>query len=224
MFLVEDDPDVRAVIQRRFALESIQVIEFVDGESALAAFPADRPDLVVLDLLLPGMSGLTVLRELHRTTDVPVILLSGLDDEADRVSGLELGADDYVVKPFSPRELLARVRSVMRRYQRRREPESSKLVFDRLEIDLLAREVLVDGETVELTRREFDLLAFLAASPRQTFTRVQLLEHVWSSRAEWQDEATVTEHVHRLRQRLERGPGSPERISTVRGVGYRFEP
>jgi len=223
VFLIDDDASVRAVIERRFAAESIAVDEFGDGEAALAAFAEAQPDLVVLDLMLPGMGGLAVLAELRRASRVPVILLTGLGEEADRVAGLELGADDYVVKPFSPRELLARVRSVLRRTTGGGPSAGDRLRFPGLEIDLLAREVRIDGDLVQLTRREFDLLAFLASSPRQTFTRAQLLEHVWGSRADWQDEATVTEHVHRLRQRTE-GGASMRRIETVRGVGYRFQP
>jgi DNA-binding response OmpR family regulator len=223
VLLIEDDEAVRSVIQRRFTLETIVVSEVADGDEALDAFHRVRPDVVVLDLLLPGKGGLVVLRELRQASDVPVILLSGLGDEADRVAGLELGADDYVVKPFSPRELLARVRSVVRRYHAHPVGERQRLVHDGLVIDLGARDVFVDDEPVLLTRLEFDLLAYLAASPRQTFSRGQILEHVWGSRSEWQDEATVTEHVHRLRQRLG-GAGRPDRIMTVRGVGYRFEP
>jgi two-component system phosphate regulon response regulator PhoB len=224
LFLVDDDSAVRSVIERRFAAESIAVDEFADGESALAAFAIQPPDIVVLDLLLPGMGGLAVLAELRSSSNVPVILLSGLADEADRVSGLELGADDYVVKPFSPRELLARVRSVMRRFGPNPEPIATRVAYPGLEIDVLAREVLIDGESIELTRREFDLLAFFARSPRQTFSRAQLLEQVWGSSADWQDEATVTEHVHRLRQRIEKSPEAMRHIQTVRGVGYRFQP
>lgn len=224
MFLVEDDPSVRAVIRRRFEAESMIVCEFADGEGALAAFDSKPADIIVLDLMLPGLGGLAVLERLRANSDVPVILLTGLAEEADRVSGLELGADDYMVKPFSPRELLARVRSVMRRAEGPRDRSATRISLPGLEIDLLAREVFVEGAPVELTRREFDLLAFFARSPRQTFSRAQLLEHVWGSRVEWQEEATVTEHVHRLRQRIERGAGAPPRIQTVRGVGYRFQP
>jgi DNA-binding response OmpR family regulator len=177
---------------------------------------------VVLDLMLPSMDGLTVLRRIRGMATTPVILLTALGDEADRVLGLELGADDYVVKPFSPRELTARVASVLRRAGPATSAASRQ--FDGLQIDEVAREVPRDGRLVELTRREFDLLACLTRSPRRVFTRGQLLEQVWDSSPEWQDPATVTVHVGHLRQKIEDDPARPRRIVTVRGVGYRFEP
>jgi DNA-binding response OmpR family regulator len=163
-----------------------------------------------------------VLRRVREDNAVPVIVLSGMSDEADRIVGLELGADDYVVKPFSPRELVARVRSVLRRT--RGTASAGKVEFDDLLIDLTTREVWARGEMVELRRREFDLLAHLASSPRQVFTRDQLLLGVWEVEPEWQGAATVSEHVHRLRAKIEVDPAHPTRIVTVRGVGYRFEP
>ncbi len=149
-------------------------------------------------------------------------MLSGRSDEADRIIGLELGADDYVVKPFSPRELVARVRSVLRRTRGPR--RQTRLEFGELEVELTTREVWLRGESVELRRREFDLLAFLCVSPRQVFTREQLLRHVWDSEPEWQGVGTVSEHVHRLRAKIEDDAARPRRIVTVRGVGYRFTP
>jgi two-component system phosphate regulon response regulator PhoB len=176
----------------------------------------------VLDLGLPKVRGLDVLRQVRADTAVPVIVLSGRSDEADRIIGLELGADDYVVKPFSPRELVARVRSVLRRSRSAGLP--STLSFPGLDLDLSTREVRVRDHTVELRRREFDLLAFLCASPRQVFTREQLLRNVWDSEPEWQGIGTVSEHVHRLRAKVEIDPAKPCHILTVRGVGYRFVP
>jgi DNA-binding response OmpR family regulator len=176
----------------------------------------------VLDVMLPGASGLDILRS--RTTDaVPVILLTARVDEADRVLGLELGADDYVTKPFSPRELAARVRSVIRRAQSSPPPAES-IRHDGLEVDLRSRTVVIDGRQVALTAKEFDLLAFVAQAPRQVFSRAQLLQHVWDSSPDYQDPATVTVHVRRLRCKIEDNPDTPRWITTVWGVGYRFEP
>lgn len=224
VLVIDDDDAVRAQVCNRLAAEGMTVEGAPDGECGLQAARHHPPDLVVLDLVLPGMSGLQVLDRLRADRDVPVILLSALSDEADRVLGLEQGADDYIVKPFSSRELLARIRSVLRRAGAGDEaPET--LAFEPLVIDLDRRDVIVDGDPIELTRREFDLLAFLAGSPRRAFSRTQLLEHVWGSSPEWQNEATVTEHVHRLRTRLglDEHAGGPA-IRTKRGVGYAFEP
>jgi DNA-binding response OmpR family regulator len=176
----------------------------------------------VLDLGLPKVRGLDVLRQVRADHAVPVIVLSGRSDEADRIIGLELGADDYVVKPFSPRELVARVRSVLRRSGNGQ--HATALSFPELVLDLATREVRVRDEHVDLRRREFDLLAFLCSSPRQVFTREQLLRQVWDSEPEWQGVGTVSEHVHRLRAKVEIDPARPSRIVTVRGVGYRFVP
>jgi DNA-binding response OmpR family regulator len=157
-------------------------------------------------------------------SDIPVIMLTARAEESDRVAGLELGADDYVVKPFSPRELAARVNGVLRRTNGRQPDLPSPIVYDNLTIDPMSREVVLDGKVVEMTPKEFDVLAFLAASPRQVFSRAQLLESVWQSSPEWQDPATVTVHVRRIRNKIEADPEHPRWISTVWGVGYRFEP
>jgi DNA-binding response OmpR family regulator len=181
-----------------------------------------RPDIVVLDVMLPGLSGLDVLRAMG-PRHVPVILLTARVEEADRVLGLELGADDYVVKPFSPRELVARVRSVLRRAQTM-DDNVAPLRHGDMTISIPERQVTVGSRSIALTAREFDLLAFLASSPRQVFSRRQLLESVWDSAPEYQDPATVTVHVRRLRNKLEVDPENPRWITTVWGVGYRFEP
>lgn len=224
VLVIDDDDAVRSQVCNRLAVEGLTVEAAPDGERGLQAARHHPPHLVVLDLVLPGMSGLQVLERLRMDRDVPVILLSALSDEADRVLGLEQGADDYVVKPFSSRELLARIHSVLRRAGAGDEAAAT-LAFDPLVIDLDHRDVVVDGDPVELTRREFDLLAFLARSPRRAFSRGQLLEQVWGSSGEWQTEATVTEHVYRLRNRLglDERTGGPV-IRTKRGVGYAFEP
>ncbi|MBI4943331.1 MAG: response regulator transcription factor [Actinobacteria bacterium] len=225
VLVVDDDHRVRAVVTWQLEADGFVVFVAGDGVTALSRIEHDRPDLVVLDLSLPGMSGLDVLcrvRSGDRTTaGLPIIVLSGRGGEADRIVGLDLGADDYLVKPFSPGELAARIRSVLRRSGSGDAPVSPTIG---LRIDETSREALFDGHLLELTAKEFDLLAFLARHPRQVFTRTQLLRHVWGSSKGWQGEATVTEHVHRLRQKL--GPCGDGRsiVQTVRGVGYRIGP
>ena len=222
ILVVDDDIDLVDSVRSALEREGFAVDDAGDGETALTKIAGDSPELVVLDLGLPKVRGLDVLRRVREDNPVPVIVLSGMSDEADRIVGLELGADDYVVKPFSPRELVARVRSVLRRT--RGTQAAGRLEFGDLELDLTTREAWVRGDLVELRRREFDLLAFLCASPRQVFTRDQLLLYVWEVEPEWQGAATVSEHVHRLRAKIEIDPARPTRIVTVRGVGYRFEP
>lgn len=222
VLVVDDEPRVREVVARYLQRDGYEVQVAVDGEGARQSLVDFMPDLVVLDIMLPADSGLEILRDIRRRGELPVILLTARAEEADRVAGLELGADDYVVKPFSPRELTARVRSVLRRATPR--PVLERLVFEGLTIDMASREVSVDGTEVELTAREFDLLAFLASSPRQVFSRGQLLKQVWDSSTEWQDPATVTVHVRRLRQKIDADPQNPRWVTTVWGVGYRFEP
>jgi DNA-binding response OmpR family regulator len=224
VLVVDDEPMVREVVARYLELDGFGVHAAADGAEAAGWLAANRPDLVVLDVMLPGTDGLTILRQLRSTGDVPVILLTARAEEVDRVLGLELGADDYVVKPFSARELVARVRSVLRRATIKPSTNGDAVLdFGELRIELLSREVTVDGRRVELTPKEFDLLAVLAGSPRQVFSRRQLLAQVWDSAPEYQDAATVTVHVGRLRQKLERDPENPRWITTLWGVGYRFE-
>lgn len=223
ILVVDDEPMVREVVVAYLEREGFRVNEASTGAAALKQIEASRPDLVVLDVMLPELDGFSVLTELRKQDDIPVILLTARTEEPDRVLGLELGADDYVVKPFSPRELVARVRSVLRRAT----PTSldpQVLEFDGLVIDEQAREVTLDAATIEMTPKEFDLIAFLARSPRQVFSRSQLLEQVWDSSADWQDPSTVTVHVRRLRRKIETDPENPRWITTVWGVGYRFEP
>jgi len=193
---------------------------------ALSAVVSSEPDLVLLDVVLGQEDGRELLLELRALSNVPVVFLTGRGLETDRIAGLRMGADDYVVKPFSPGELTARIESVLRRCRPALPtvPVAGGLSFGTLRIDRRSREVTYDTEPIDLTAKEFDLLVFLATSPRQVFSRQQLLEHVWSSSCDWQDEATVTEHVHRLRRKIEGEPARPRLIVTVRGVGYRFEP
>jgi len=222
VLVVDDDEAVRVLLTRYLEMEGFTVEQVKDGGEALAAISATQPDLVLLDLMLPAQDGLDLLTRLRRDSDVPVILLTGRSSEADRILGLKLGADDYVVKPFSLGELTARIASVLRRT--RSTTPQSVLQFDGLMLDLATREVTAGDLVVTTTAREFDLLAFLAASPRQVFSRQQLLANVWDSSREWQDPDTVTEHVRRIRRRIEPDPDHPRWIRTVRGVGYRFDP
>lgn len=222
VLVVDDEPMVREIVGSYLTREGYRVSEAGDGPAALRCLETDPPDLVVLDVMLPGLDGFEILRRVGPDGDVPVIFLTARAEELDRVLGLELGADDYVVKPFSPRELVARVRSILRRVDRG--SSARRMEFDGLVIDGATREVLRDGQAVELTPREFDLLAHLASSPRRVFSRQQLLEQVWDSSAEWQDPSTVTVHVRRCRRKIEHDIERPRWIQTVWGVGYRFVP
>jgi DNA-binding response OmpR family regulator len=226
VLVVDDEPLVREIVAGYLARDGMEVHEAEDGRAALAWLATNRPDLVVLDVMLPEVDGLSVLRHLRQEGDIPVILLTARSEEIDRVVGLELGADDYVVKPFSPRELVARAKTVLRRTMRPAVNGHTvgRLDFGPLVVDVGSREVLLDGVAVQLTPKEFDLLLTLARSPRQVFSRAQLLDVVWASSPDYQDPATVTVHVGRLRQKLEADAEVPRWITTVRGIGYRFEP
>jgi DNA-binding response OmpR family regulator len=228
ILVVDDDPIVRDVLLRYLDRDGLSAEAAPDGERALAAFEARPPDLVVLDLMLPRVDGLEVFRRMRDADpDRPVLMLTARGRETDRLVGLRSGADDYVAKPFSPREVVARVRAILRRTTERGaddavEPESP-LRFDGLDLDPAAREVRVEGKVVELTPREFDLLAFLARNPRVAFNRAELLDRVWDVAYDG-DPSTVTVHVRRLREKIEADPSNPRRLVTVWGAGYRFEP
>lgn len=226
VLVVDDEPMVREVVAKYLQVDGFDVHESADGDEAMAWLESNRAALVVLDIMLPGTDGLAILRHLRSQGETPVILLTARAEEVDRIVGLELGADDYVVKPFSPRELSARVRTVLRRSQPPAVPAEAEEIytFDGLRIDEPAREATVDGTLVTLTPKEFDLLAFLASAPRQVFSRRQLLAQVWDSKPDYQDPATVTVHIGRLRQKIEANPDEPRWLTTVWGVGYRFEP
>jgi len=221
VLVVDDEPTVREVVQRYLEREGYVVEVARDGPEALQAVAARSPDLVVLDLMLPGVDGLDVCRQVRAAGATPIIMLTAKGGEADRVLGLELGADDYVVKPFSPRELVARVRSVLRRVRASDGPLPVRA--GDVVVDPVTREVEVAGRQVALTVREFDLLLFLARHPRQVFTRGQLLQQVWEY-AWLGDTSTVTVHVRRLREKVEDDSSNPRRVQTVYGVGYRFAP
>jgi DNA-binding response OmpR family regulator len=224
VLVVDDEPTVREVVAGYLRRDGHLVSEAADGPTALRLLDSEKPDLVVLDMMLPGVNGLDILRRIRASGDLPVIMLTARSEESDRVAGLELGADDYVVKPFSPRELAARVNGVLRRAAPKAVPASERLEFDGLVIDNRSREVHRGGALVELTPKEFDVLAYLAAQPRQVFSRADLLKDVWQSSPDWQDSATVTVHVRRIRNKIETDPENPRWITTVWGVGYRFEP
>jgi len=224
VLVVDDDEAIRTVVRWQLDDDGFRVVEAEDGPTALRRIRDDHPALVVLDLSLPGLGGLDLLRKVrggqNGRSDTPIIVLSGRSGETDRIIGLDLGADDYLVKPFSPGELAARVRSVLRRAS----PELSgeAIVVGSVRVEPASRRVVVDGADVDLTPKEFDLFAFLATHPRQVFTRSQLLDRVWNSSSEWLGEATVTEHIHRLRLKLEPDPAQPRILLTVRGVGYQL--
>ena len=225
VLVVEDDPTISEVVVRYLEREGLDVEAVGDGRDALDAAAAHWPDLVVLDLMLPGIDGLEVCRRLRARGPVPVIMLTARGDEEDRVLGLELGADDYVVKPFSPRELTARVRAVLRRAGAAGVPDGlgvEVIETGALRIDIPARQVTMTDTVVPLTAREFDLLVHLARSPRRAFTREELLERVWGY--SFGDTATVTVHVRRLREKVEANPSEPQHLVTVWGVGYRWDP
>lgn len=216
ILLVDDEPEIRFVVARGLTAEGHDVIEAADGREAVDLL-ASAPDLVVLDVNMPELDGWEVLAEIRRRGNTPVVMLTSEQDEGHRIHGLDMGADDYLGKPFSVGELAARVRSVLRRAPQSTAP--ALVTANGLDVDLVARQVVVDGKPVELPRREFDLLAFLATHPREALTIADLLQRVWGSSSEWQDKHTVTEHVRRLRQHI-----GDRWIETVRGIGYRFEP
>ena len=222
VLVVDDEPIVRGVVVKYLRREGYRTLEAGDGDAALAIVEHERPDLVVLDLMLPGIDGLAVCRRIRARSELPVIMLTARAEEADRIVGLELGADDYVTKPFSPRELAARVKTVLRR-ARTTVPRDERLTFDELEIDASTREVTKAGVPVRLTAKEFELLWFLASNPRHVFSRDQLMDRVWGHAAAL-GAGTVTVHIRRLRSKIETDPAHPRRLETVWGVGYRFSP
>ncbi len=224
VLVVDDEPRVREVVVAYLERDGFRVTDVPSVEAARAHLDGLDPDLVILDVMLPAESGLDLLADLRQGGDTPVILLTSRSEETDKILGLELGADDYVTKPFSPRELVARVRSVLRRSGPTQAPESTSLEYDGITLDHATREVIVDGDATDLTAKEFDLLFYLASHPRQVFSRNQLLEQVWDSSSDWQDPATVTVHIRRIRTKIEADPKEPRWLTTVWGVGYRFEP
>jgi DNA-binding response OmpR family regulator len=220
VLVVDDEPIVRDVVVRYLAREGHRTLEAGDGEGARESIEESDPDLVVLDVMLPGTDGLELCRWIRSRSELPVIMLTARGEEADRIVGLELGADDYVTKPFSPRELAARVRSVLRRAAGSDAP-TERLSFGDVDLERATREVRKEGREVRLTAKEFDLLWFLASHPRRVFSRDQLMASVWGYTAAL-DTGTVTVHVRRLREKLEDAPSEPRYLQTVWGVGYRL--
>jgi two-component system response regulator ResD len=224
VLVVDDEPTIGEIVSRYLERAGYETRVVLDGQSALAAAAAARPDLVVLDLMLPGLDGLEVMRRMRdqQRDRTAIILLTARGEESDRITGLRLGADDYVVKPFSPAELVARVDAVLRRLDPAPEHEPP-LRFGALEIDPAARRVRRDGDELALTQREYELLLFLARHPGQAFSRDALMDRVWRF-SFYTDTSTVTVHIRRLRAKIEPDPERPRHIETVWGVGYRFAP
>ncbi len=222
ILIIEDEASLAETIRYNLEREDFVVEEASDGRRGLERFRSTDPALVILDLMLPELSGLDVCRAIRAESSVPILILTAKDSEADVVAGLELGADDYVTKPFSPRELAARVRTVLRRA----EPHAvrdERLAFGDLELDAGTREVRRAGSPLKLTAKEFDLLWFLASHPRHVFSRSQLMDRVWGYESAL-DTGTVTVHVRRLREKIEEDPAQPKLLETVWGVGYRLIP
>ncbi|MEM8534145.1 MAG: response regulator transcription factor [Chloroflexota bacterium] len=226
ILVVDDEPTILEVVELYLRREGFQVITAMDGMAALQAYRKQAFDLIVLDLMLPGLNGLEVLRQIRSERDLPIIMLTARGEETDRVVGLELGADDYVTKPFSNRELVARVKAVLRRTQTKEAVQdissTHTLTIGELQLDTSARTVMLASQSVSLTAREFDLLAFFMRHPGQVFTREQLLDNVWGYTFA-SDMSTVTVHIRRLREKIEHDPTNPIFLQTVWGIGYKLE-
>lgn len=220
ILLVDDEPSLQKMLQHALEREGFQVQVAADGEEALEMYSSFEPHLIVLDIMLPKLDGTEVCRRIRSQSDVPILMLTAKDDEIDRVVGLELGADDYVTKPFAVRELVARVRAIMRRSSVPQGQKPDELNYDGLKINLPSRRVSVGEGDVDLTYTEFELLITLAANPGRVFSRGALLRRVWGD--EFRDERTVDVHIRHLREKIERDPRNPEFIHTARGVGYVF--
>jgi len=228
--VIDDEATIRDVVRRYLEVEGFRVIEAEDGHQALDLLRDQRTDLILLDIMLPGVDGFSLARALRNApeyqslhSNVPIIMLTARGDERDRLGGFELGIDDYIVKPFSPREVVARVKAVLRRSAPDDAGSEEPRTFGDLHIDPRRRVVILRGEPVTLTAKEFDLLWLFARHPQQVLTRDQLLDHVWGHDF-YGDESTVTVHIRRLREKIEPDPANPIFIHTLRGVGYKFEP
>jgi DNA-binding response OmpR family regulator len=223
ILLVDDEHSVQTLLAYPLRKDGYEVVAALDGREALDRFAEQRFDLVVLDLMLPKLDGLEVCRRLRGRSQVPIIILTAKDDEGDKVLGLEIGADDYITKPFSVREFRSRVKAALRRSEMLRgRPASEPIVAGEIEIDFERRAAKAHGESVKLTYVEFELLAFLARAPGRVMTREMLLEHVWGDSA-YRDPRTIDVHIRHLREKVERDSRRPEYLLTVRGVGYRFK-
>jgi DNA-binding response OmpR family regulator len=224
ILIVEDEPSIAEVVSLYLQRAGFQTRHASDGEIAMKLFEEQNPELAIIDIMLPEIDGLSLTRWLRDRSNIPIIMLTARREEVDRIAGLEMGADDYVVKPFSPQELVSRVRAVLRRTGREQnDAETGQvLTFEGLTVDPRARTVTLTGREIMLTAREFDMLYLMASHPRQVFTRDQLLQRIWGG-TEYIDPGTVTVHVRRLREKIETDPSTPLRILTVWGVGYKFE-
>jgi DNA-binding response OmpR family regulator len=222
VLVVDDEPIVRDVVVRYLRRDGYETREAATGDEAREILEAESPELVVLDVMLPGTDGLELCRWIRSRSELPVIMLTARGEETDRIVGLELGADDYVTKPFSPRELTVRVRNVLRR-SRSTPADAERVFFGTFEVDSAAREVHRDGKPLRLTVKEFDLLWFLVSHPRRVFSRDQLMDRVWGYTTAL-DTGTVTVHIRRLREKIESDPSQPQLLETVWGIGYRFTP
>lgn len=226
ILIVDDEMNIREVLAHYLESEGFLVTQACDGVEALAAAEAQPPDLVILDLMLPRLDGIEVCRRLRATSAVPILMLTARGEEVDKLVGFTVGADDYVTKPFSPREVVVRVQAIMRRVTATNAPAMAMdgmLRFGRLLIQPQSRNAEREGESLDLTAKEFDLLYFLASHPNLVFTRQQLLDQVWGYDY-FGDASTVTVHIHRLREKAEHDPAHPRHLKTVWGVGYKFEP
>jgi DNA-binding response OmpR family regulator len=224
VLVVEDEPSIAEVVGLYLKRSGFDVVLATDGQDAQSVFEAEEPDLIILDLMLPKIDGFDLARWLRDRSDVPLIMLTARRDEVDRITGLEMGADDYVLKPFSPQELVSRVRAVLRRTHLSQELTQEKpLHFSGITIEPQTRLVNLLDKEISLTAREFDMLWMLARHPRQVFSRDRILESVWGI-SDYIDPSTVTVHVRRLREKIEADPSRPRHIITVWGIGYKFEP
>lgn len=221
ILIVEDEPAIRKALQLNLGLEGYRVLEAADGEEGLKLCLSERPDLLLIDLMLPRLIGVDLIRELRqRDVEAPILVLSAKDQEADKVLALSIGADDYITKPFGLAELLARVRASLRRDRRQRKGRENG-VESRVQLDRAGRRLLVEGREIETTAREFDLLRFLAQHPGQVLTREQIVERLWGEQVTLR---TIDNFIARLRSKIEKNPDAPLHLETVRGVGYRFNP
>lgn len=223
VLVVDDEPIVRDVVVRYLERDGYRTLEAATGDEARRLLEREPPSLVVLDVMLPGLSGLELCRWIRSRSEVPIVMLTALGEEADRIVGLELGADDYLTKPFSPRELAVRVRNLMRRTAQPTASREQRIAFGDVVIDPTAREAQKGGELLRLTLKELDLLLFFASNPRQVFSRDQLMDRVWGYQSAL-DTGTVTVHIRRLRKKIEDDASRPRHLETVFGVGYRFTP
>lgn len=222
--IVEDEPSISEVVSLYLKRAGYHVQLYTDGLAAREAFSHHLPDLIILDVMLPGLDGFALTRSLRDQSDVPILMLTARREESDRIAGLELGADDYVVKPFSPQELVSRVRAVLRRIARdEKDKTAAPVSFPSLSVNPQTRIVVARDRQISLTAKEFDMLYYLVRHPRQVFSRDQLLESIWGL-SEYIDPSTVTVHIRRLREKIEPDPANPAHLQTVWGVGYKFEP